>query len=158
MAKVVAIAAMDSQGGIGRDGRLPWRCPADMEHFRKLTLGHILVVGRVTYENLPQLDGRTVVVLSSRYTDRQRLLRNCVGFNNFKAVMDHFRTDRGLLFVGGGAEVYRSTMAYWTRLHLTVINGSYECDTHMPDFALKSFKDPRVTFAVGCQFKLYRFS
>ena len=58
MARYTIIAAIDEEGGIGKDGRIPWDCPADRKFFKDTTMGHAIVVGTKTYRTLPALYGR----------------------------------------------------------------------------------------------------
>ena len=148
---------MDSLRGIGRDGVLPWRVPEDLSRFRQLTQGHIVVVGRTTFDKLPQLDGRTVAVVSKKFSAGDRLPKNAFGFKTFQEVHAHFRNDRGLLYVAGGAMLYQTTVQFWARLYLTEIVGSYECDTIMPVWEHRKHKlTSNRAFAAG-RFKTYLF-
>lgn len=128
---------MSTNGVIGNNNRLPWHLPEDLRHFKRLTVGHVVVMGRKTYESLPKrLPDRTMVVISRtlRAVDHPGILI----FNCLDDALAHFSdlpsTQR--LFVIGGAEIYRLGLAYATSLYLTEINLSLEGDTFFPVYPL----------------------
>jgi len=132
---VSLIAAVASNGVIGRNGGLPWHLPADLRRFKELTMGHHLLVGRTTWETINRpLPGRAFVVVSRR-----------PGYEAPGAsVVDSL--DAGLRlaeqagdrepFVAGGAAIYREALErdLVDRVHLTTIHRSYEGDTRFPDW------------------------
>lgn len=117
---IALVAAMDAAGLIGVGGRLPWHLPADLAHFRALTMGGVVVMGRKTYESLGRpLAGRQNVVVT------RRLPANPSGAVSWTtaprtAVLD--RASRcGKVFVIGGASVFALALPLADTLHLTRI-------------------------------------
>jgi dihydrofolate reductase len=127
---IVAAAENDV---IGRQNDLPWRLSADLQRFKKLTMGHAVVMGRKTYESIGRpLPGRRMIVVT-RQVDYQADGVEIVG--NMQAAVD-FAAEQGEteLFVIGGAEVFahflpRADRLYWTRVH-----DSVDGDVRVPAF------------------------
>jgi len=112
---IALIAAMDEARLIGVGGRLPWHSPADLAHFRALTMGHAVVMGRRTYESIGgPLGGRTNIVLSRE--------RDAAPWReSLASVLD----DAGDAFVIGGASVYAQALPVADSLCLTRIRHTF---------------------------------
>ena len=132
------IAAMSLNRVIGRENRLPWRLPSDWARFKKLTMGHCLVMGRKTFESIGRpLPGRTTVVL----TRRRDYVPTGVppGAPPGVQVAQSLEQALGMVsgeevFITGGAELYRQTLGRAERLYLTLIKTTLEGDTYFPEF------------------------
>jgi len=113
---VLAVAENDV---IGRDNRLPWHLPADLRHFKALTLGKPVLMGRKTYESIGKaLPGRLNIVLS-------RSLQFAPGDSTVVRTLDDARLAAGsqpALMVIGGAEVYQRCLPFAARIHLTLVH------------------------------------
>ena len=126
---------------IGRDGGIPWRIPEDMTRFREVTLGHPVVMGRRTWESLPErfrpLPGRrnVVVTRNAGWSD--------TGADRAGSVEDALRLlgGSGDVFVIGGAEVYAAALPYADELLLTEIDAPIDGDTLFPDFDATAFEE-----------------
>lgn len=123
------IAAMDRNRLIGRDGRLPWRLPADLAHFKRLTLGKPVLMGRRTFESIGRpLPGRHNIVLSR---DPRFTAEGCTVVHGL---------DAGLLAAGsapelmviGGASVYAQCLPRAERMYLTLVEAEDEGDVFFP--------------------------
>jgi dihydrofolate reductase len=135
--RLSAIVAMASNRIIGANNQLPWRLPADLARFKRLTLGHTLVMGRKTYESIGRpLPGRTMIVVT-----RQR------GYAPEGVKVAH-SVDEALalaqgddeVFIIGGAELYAQTMDRLDRLYLTRIEREFPGDTSFPEVDLSTWK------------------
>lgn len=125
------IAAMARNRVIGRDNRLPWRLPADWRRFKRLTMGHHLIMGRKTFESIGRpLPGRISIVLSGRRSYAP------AGVQVAASLEDALRLAQGdnEAFVGGGAGVYRQTLDLADRMYLTLLPDDFEGDTHFPRY------------------------
>ena len=125
------IAAMARNRVIGRDNRLPWRLPADWRRFKQLTMGHHLIMGRKTFESIGRpLPGRISIVLSGQRS------YSPPGVQVAASLEDALLLARGDddVFVGGGAGVYRQTLARADRMYLTLIPHDVEGDTYFPRY------------------------
>jgi dihydrofolate reductase len=125
---VSLIVAMDEDGLIGRDGALPWRLPDDLRHFRRLTLGKIVLMGRKTFESLGKpLDGRDnwVVTRDPRFSAPGAQV-----WTSLPAALEA-AGERELMVIGGG-EIYRQTLPLAQRIYLTRVHARLDGDTWFP--------------------------
>ncbi len=120
--------AQSSNGIIGRDGTLPWHLPEDLKHFRTLTAGATVLMGRRTWESLPPryrpLPGRRNLVLSRTPQE---------GVETFPELAPALAAVSGDGWVIGGAEVYRAALPFADRIVVTEIQEPFEGDTRAPD-------------------------
>lgn len=131
------IYARARNGTIGRDGELPWRLPADLKHFKQLTMGPEgkglpMIMGRKTFESFPApLPGRRHVVLT-RDPDWQAEGAEVV--HSVEDALDVARRgdEAGDIAVIGGAEIYALFLPLANRVELTEVHDDYDGDTHMP--------------------------
>ncbi|QFY90349.1 dihydrofolate reductase [Magnetovirga frankeli] len=124
------IAAMADNRVIGRDNRLPWHLPADLAHFKRLTLGKPLLMGRKTWESLPGLlPGRPHLVIS-RNPAYQAPGARC--FTDLNQALAAIQAEE--IMVVGGAEIYAQTLPLAQRLYLTLVHMQAEGDCRFPAF------------------------
>lgn len=113
---VVAVAENDV---IGRANALPWRLPADMRHFKALTLGKTVLMGRKTYESIGKaLPGRVNIVLTRAHDFDPGDCRIAASLDEARRIS----STAGELMVIGGAEIYRQSLPLATRIHLTLVH------------------------------------
>jgi dihydrofolate reductase len=138
---VVLILARARNGVIGRDNRLPWRLPDDMRRFKALTLGKPVIMGRKTFESLPQkpLPGRTNIVLSHtlKVSDPAVLVAQ-TPLQALALARAQAPTEIAII---GGAEVYAAFLPFAARIELTEIDADVAGDTFMPAFAPQSWHE-----------------
>lgn len=142
----VVVAAVDRDLGIGKRGAIPWRLPADIRHFKRLTqatstpgLRNAVIMGRVTWDSIPAkfrpLAGRLNVVLT-RAGDLA-LPEGVMRASDFDAALHALdeRADIERVFVIGGTQVYQTALAHprCGDLYLTRIDASFACDRMLPD-------------------------
>jgi len=126
---------MDETGTIGRDGALPWRLPEDLKHFRRLTLGKTVLMGRKTWDSLGKpLDGRRNWVLSRDPSFRPA---GCEVFAGLEQALAAPRS--GELVVIGGAQLYRLALPYTRTIHLTRVHTRVDGDTAFPPWSPAEF-------------------
>lgn len=129
--QVSLIAAMGRHRVIGLNNKLPWRLPADMSHFRSLTLGKPVLMGRKTHQSIGQpLSGRTNLVLS-RDPDFRAV--GCVVVGNLEAALAECRSAPEVMVIGG-ADCYAQALAHAGRMYLTYIDHGFEGDQYFPLF------------------------
>jgi dihydrofolate reductase len=132
------IAALAENGVIGRDNALPWRIPADLARFRRLTLGKPVIMGRKTYESIGRpLPQRLNIVLSRR---ELALPEGAVSVDGPAAAMAA-GGDAAETMVIGGAEIYRLFMPLARRLYLTRVHAEVEGDTRFPPFDAAEWRE-----------------
>lgn len=124
------IAAMASNGVIGRAGALPWHLPVDLRRFRELTVGHTVIMGRKTFQSIGRpLPERVTIVLTRRGEFEAAGVAVAGSLQEALAAA----AGEGEVFICGGGEVYRQAFPLADRIYLTVINREYAGDVLFPE-------------------------
>lgn len=128
--QVSIIVAMDARGVIGHEGALPWRLSADLRRFKRLTMGHHLLMGRKTFDSIGRvLPGRTSVVLT-RQPDFHP--PGVLVAHDLDEALAACPADSELFVIGGG-EIYRQTLPLASRLYLTRVAAQVRGDAWFPE-------------------------
>ncbi|TAG00723.1 MAG: dihydrofolate reductase [Betaproteobacteria bacterium] len=136
--RIALIAAVAANGVIGKDGKLPWHLSADMRHFKALTTGKRIIMGRKTWESFPKpLPDREHVVVSSSNLTLPDGVRLCRSVSEAFALPDP--TDP--VFVIGGNRLYAEALAFADDLYLTQIDAEVDGDTVFPPYARGDFEE-----------------
>jgi dihydrofolate reductase len=121
---------MSQNGVIGRNNTIPWHLPADLRHFKTLTMGHAVILGRKTFDSIGKvLEGRRWIVLTRRADWRHAGVEVAHDLDSALLTL----SAEAEIFVAGGAEVYRQALSRADRLYLTVIHSDIEGDTRFPE-------------------------
>ena len=158
---ITIVAAIAANGVIGRRGDLPWRLPADLRHFRKLTNGHVLVMGRRTYESIGHpLPGRTTVVVSRRAATVQEPVPDpsaeaVVTARTVPAALARALEIDDEVFVVGGAQVYAAALEMADRMVLTLVDEDPEGDTWFPEVDWSMWRETQRELSDGLAFVTY---
>lgn len=132
------IAAMDENRVIGRDNQLPWRLPADLQNFKRLTMGKPMVMGRKTWESLPGLlPGRTHIVISANPAYRAE---GCLLVRSIEQALAA-AGDVNEIMVVGGANLYRQLLPRADRLYLTLVHTRVTGDAWFPDYQVEAWRE-----------------
>jgi|GEM_PF-232679 len=124
------IVALSENRVIGRDGRLPWHLRADLQRFKRLTMGHTIVMGRKTFESIGRpLPGRNSIVLTRQEGYAPSGVRVAP---SLEAVAELAAGDSQVFFIGGG-EVYRQVLPQIGRIYLTLVHAQVAGDAHFPE-------------------------
>ena len=130
MTSLSLIAAIDDDMGIGLDGSLPWDIQGDLGHFRRLTLGHVVIMGGRTYRGLPRrMDKREVIVVSRAPVVAGA--RRASSPEEAVRIAARFKTE---VFVAGGGEIYSALLPHCSTAYLTRVPGTHGCDTRLEGF------------------------
>jgi dihydrofolate reductase len=127
----IIIAAVSLNGVMGRNGKLPWFLPGDLQHFKKMTEGHPIVMGRKTCEGFKRpLPGRDNLVLSKSQSHRE-------GFQFFTS-LDSIeswcqKNNKNKVFIIGGAEIYRLYLPKAFQMLISRVDANVEGDTYFPE-------------------------
>lgn len=136
--KLSAIVAMAANRVIGAGNQLPWRLPADLARFKRITMGHTLVMGRKTYESIGRpLPGRTFVVVTRQRDFAPPGVQ--VAHSVDEALSAAEASGDSEVFIAGGADLYAQTMDRVQRLYLTRIAQDFPGDTWFPDVDLSGW-------------------
>ena len=158
---VAAIVAMDDDRLIGNNGALPWHLPEDVKHFKALTSGHIVVMGRKTWESIPSkfrpLPGRTNIVISRNPAALSVPVGVLLASSPEGAIemASELAQPGQKIWIIGGAEIYRSTLPLCTELHLTVVSGKHEGDAWLAEFE-HEFSLAAESRGESCVFSTYQ--
>lgn len=137
MSHISVIAAIGKDRELGFQGELLWHLPDDMKRFKELTVGHPVIMGRKTWESLPErfrpLPGRTNIVVTRQagYTADGAVVVDGLS-DAFLAATDAPGSDE--TFIIGGGELYAAALPYATRLYLTIVDANAEADTYFPPY------------------------
>lgn len=140
---IILIAAVAQNGVIGKDNALPWHLPEDMKHFKALTTGHAVLMGRKTWESLPSkfrpLPNRHNLVLTR---DPHYV---APGATVVHSLDDAVKVSSGetALFVIGGAQLYAHTLPRANRLELTEIDAAFKGDAYFPAIDYAQWRETR---------------
>jgi len=125
------IAAMASNRVIGINNTLPWHLPADFKHFKAVTMGKPILMGRKTYESIGRpLPGRTNIIITNNpsYT-----AEGCHVVNSIEQALTLTNDDAEIMVIGG-ASFYQQTLPIAQRIYLTIIHHDFEGDAHFVEY------------------------
>lgn len=129
--RITLIVAMAKNLTIGASNTLPWRCPEDLKHFKALTMGHHIIMGRKTFDSIGKpLLGRTTVVVTR---DPSLKLPGCTVVNSLPSAIATCARD-SQIFVVGGADIYAQTLNLADTLYITEIQKDVMGDAAFPEF------------------------
>lgn len=151
------IAAMAANRVIGRDNAIPWRIPEEMAHFKATTMGHILIMGRRTYESIGgPLPGRRSIVVTAN--PAYRVHQDCAVASSLPAAIALCRgADK--VFIIGGEQLFREALPLVQTLLLTVIHQDFAGDVFFPDFSgqpLVLAESREIAAVPRCTIQTYR--
>ena len=132
------IVAMAKNRVIGKDNEMPWHLPADLGHFKAVTLGKPIIMGRKTYESIGRpLPGRLNIVMSR---DKNYSLEGCETVTSLQKALELTKDEVEVMIIGGGY-LYEQTISQADRLYLTFIDLDIEGDTFFPEFEQLNFNE-----------------
>ncbi|RUO62525.1 type 3 dihydrofolate reductase [Pseudidiomarina insulisalsae] len=132
--RIALIAAMAEDRVIGKDGAMPWHLPAELQHFKRITLGKPVVMGRATYESIGRpLPGRRNIILSRKYQQPYTDDQGVIWVSSPAQAVAAAGECEELMIIGGG-HVYNEFLRHAQRLYLTEIDLKVAGDTWFPDF------------------------
>ena len=156
MPEIVIIAAVAKNRAIGKDNQLLWNIPQDMAHFKALTAGHTVIMGRKTWESLPPrfrpLPGRRNIVIS-RQADYAAPGAELA--DSLESALKLAST-AATVFVIGGEQIYRQALAVADRLEITEVDLAPEADAWFPEIAAVDWEKTAEIAGPGHAFVTYR--
>jgi dihydrofolate reductase len=134
---VAIIVAIGENNAIGKNNQLLWHMPNDLKHFKDVTSGRTIIMGRKTFDSVgkPLPKRRNIVVTRQDIT--------IPGCEIVKSIQDGLALCKGEdeVFIGGGAEIYKLAMHLTDRIYLTIIHKSFDADTFFPEIDRKEWKE-----------------
>ena len=138
MKKIISIiVAIAENNAIGKDNNLLWHISEDLRRFKRITEGHVVVMGKKTYYSLPKrpLPGRTNIVITDVAGEQ---IDNCLMAYSIQDAIQKMDPE-GENFVMGGGSVYAQFMPYADKLYITRVNKAFEGDVFFPPIDMKSW-------------------
>ena len=146
------VVAMTPSRVIGKDGDLPWHIPEDLRHFRRVTMGHAILMGRTTHESIGRaLPGRTNVVITRQ---RDKTFEGCLVAHGLQEAIDMARSggDEEPRVIGGGA-IYALALPLATRLLLTEVQMDVQGDTFFPEIDWNEWEEVDCRTGDGVRYR-----
>lgn len=130
--RIALIAAMSENGVIGRENRLPWHIPEELQYFKKMTVGKPVIMGRKTFESMGSkpLPKRLNIILTH---DKAFSADNCEVVHSVEQALQLVSNHEEVMVIGG-AKIYQAFLPLASRLYLSVIHQKIEGDTFFPDW------------------------
>ena len=154
---ILGPVAVAENGVIGKNNDLPWHLPEDLKHFKEITLGKTVVMGRKTFESIfarlkKPLPGRKNVVIS-----RQEAYKVPEGVLVFKSLDDAYKAlaDEDLYIIGG-AEIYKQALPLAEKLYMTHVAGNYQGDAFFPKLDFSQWEKVEEQPHEGYTFAVYK--
>ena len=126
------IVSTSENNVIGRENGIPWYIPQDLKHFKKLTVGNTVIMGRKTYESLPKehrpLPNRVNIVVTR---NKKYEAKNCIVVNSLVDAIKKSDNDKEVFIIGGG-QIYKESLKFAERIYLTKVHKHIEGDTYFP--------------------------
>ena len=133
------IAAMDKNRLIGNGPDIPWQMPADRRHFRNMTVGKPVVMGRKTFETLKRPLGKRHNIILTRNTTYEAP-KGCSVAHSVADVLGLCKETEELM-ICGGAPIYQAFLPYANRLYLTQIHATFEGNVYFPEFDIAAWEE-----------------
>ena len=135
--KISIVVAASTNNVIGVDGQLPWRLPEDLRHFKQITMGKPMIMGRTTYESIGRaLPGRQSIVLSRQAGFEAQ---DCDVVSTIEDAITAAGDAEEVMVIGGG-EIYRQFLPQVDRIYLTRVQTEVEGDTQFPERELDEWE------------------
>jgi len=134
MAKISIVAVVSKRKrAIGNQNQLLWHLPEDLKRFKKITLGHPIIIGRKTYESIGKpLPGRTNIVVTREHNFPNS---DVVVAHSLEEAIEQAKTiDQEEVFIIGGGEIYRQAISIAQKIYLTLVDDEKEADTFFPEY------------------------
>lgn len=132
-----SIVAISENRAIGKNNQLLWHLPGDLKHFKEITSGHAIIMGRRTFDSVgkPLPNRRNIVV-----TRQDIIIPGCEVVNSIDAALELCKGEQEV-FIGGGAEIYKAAMKRTDRIYLTIVHQYFDADTFFPEINMQEWKE-----------------
>ncbi len=134
---ITAVVAISSNYAIGKNNQLLWHLPNDLRHFKNITAGGTVIMGRKTFDSVgkPLPKRRNIVI-----TRQDIAIEGCEVVRSIDEAIALCKTEDEV-FIVGGAEIYRQAMPITNRIYLTIVHHSFDADTFFPEIDYKDWKE-----------------
>ena len=132
------IAAMGKNNVIGNKNSLPWKLPADMKHFKELTLGKPVIMGRKTFESIGKPLPKRINIIITR--DEDYKAEGCVVAHSLDEALKAAGNAEEVMVIGG-AQIYKEFLPKADKMHLTLIDADFEGDAYFPEYNIEEWEE-----------------
>ncbi|MDB5030730.1 dihydrofolate reductase [Mucilaginibacter sp.] len=134
---VSIVVAISENHAIGKDNKLLWHLPKDLKHFKEITTGGTVIMGRKTYDSVgrPLPNRRNIIITRQLIT-----IEGCEVANSIDAALALCK-DEAEVFIVGGAEIYKQAMHLTDKIYLTIVHADFEADTYFPEIKAAIWKE-----------------
>jgi len=134
---VSIVVAISKNHVIGKDNKLLWYLPNDLKHFKEITTGHTVIMGRKTYESVgkPLPNRRNIII-----TRQNIKMEGCEVVNSIQSALA-LCVAEAEVFIVGGAEIYRQGLHLTNRIYLTIVHQQFEGDSYFPEIEPNEWKE-----------------
>jgi dihydrofolate reductase len=131
MKRISIIVAIAKNNAIGKNNQLLWHIPADLKRFKKITSGHQVIMGKLTFESLPfrPLPNRTNIVITDKPGET---FEGCTTVYSISEALNLCNAQEESFIIGGGS-IYRQFLPHCNKLYITLVNKDFEADTFFPE-------------------------
>ncbi len=149
------IVAIDKKNGIGKNNLLPWYLPADLKHFKTITTGHPIIMGRKTFDSIGKaLPNRRNIVISRQSGVVIPGVELCNSFNN---ALDLCKNEKDV-FIIGGAQIFNLALPIANVLYLTIIHKDFDADVFFPEISMNEWNEEEKILHEPDEKNLYSYS
>lgn len=135
---ITIIAAIAENNALGKDNQLIWHIPADLKRFKKVTLGHHIIMGRKTFESLGKpLPNRTTIIITRNKSYSQK---GCIVVHSLNEAIEAAKEDENP-YILGGAEIYKQSLNIADKLDITLVHHKFEADAFFPEIDSTIWKE-----------------
>ena len=128
---IAIVVAIAENNVIGKNNQLIWHLPADLKHFKHITLGHPILMGRKTYESIGKpLPGRTSIIIT---TQKGYSAEGCIVVHSIQEALAKAKQLDEQVYLIGGAEIYKQALSQVDTIYLTRLHHTFEGDTYFPE-------------------------
>lgn len=130
--RISIIAAIGENRELGKNNALLWNIPGELARFKKITMGHPIIMGRKTFESIGRvLPGRTNIIITQN--SKFKIQNAVVVYSLDEAVEKAKSEDQEEIFIIGGGQIFEQSLPITDRLYLTLVHKSFDADTFFPD-------------------------
>src|SRR5579872_6380671 len=135
---ISAVVAMSDNRAIGKDNQLLWHLPVDLKHFKQITMGKPILMGRKTYQSIGHpLPGRKNIVITR---DKNFKAEGCEVVHSIQAALELVKNQQEICVIGG-AELYRQMLPNIQRIYMTIVHHTFDADAFFPELNLSEWKE-----------------
>jgi len=135
---ITIIAAIAENNALGKDNQLIWHLPADLKRFKKVTLGHHIIMGRKTFDSLGKpLPHRTTIIITR---NKNYFQKGCIVVHSLKDALEAAKSDENP-YILGGAEIYKQALEIADKLDLTFVHHQFDADAFFPEIDQSVWKE-----------------